>query len=1054
MSCSKSLSQNYQLRAAHLSVFEGLPKYENFATSLDTDGYVWFSFRESISRYDGYDFKTYDRKDLGALLDRAYQLHADEQGRIWYWSLDNPLEGFQFSVLNPATGESLPFDQVFEGQVPFKMKDVRLVVPPSRSDDQICILTKSGRVYFYDGKFIPMSGLRCDIQVIDSIKAGSTKEGFWVAYHDSLYQFGRYGSLKAATKLEGSLDFISLAGNGNAIYLDRQAFNFTQQQVSLWIRKGNSPFRKVAVELPEKILNGGQSSVIAAEDGKFWFFCTGMVCVLDENGELVAWQRLRAESHMEYSPQIVSGFLQNNNILFINTYEGVFKVALLEKPFQNFLTGRSCRGIIKYGDSLLVNSYQGDAVIDLKGGYLQQSISCSPYGFGFALDEDHNLWVGNETRALCRRSMLKGVTESMDISALPLHSDPMLLFLLDGGKTLLLGSQRGLFKMETATGNLYHIKDDRAFPELSEAKIRHFCQNEEGTWIATNVGLFLLNSKAKVIRRVTEKEGLPDSQINFIHEDEEDVFWLATRESGLVRWNRNDNTFKTFSTSNGLSNNNVHCIYEDRQGKFWMSSNNGLMRFDKENYNVNTFLVRDGLPQNEFNFASHFRDESGKLYFGGLNGVTAFHPEELESMNNIGVEHDLVITSLSVLNAESGEWNDRSLEIASSGKIVLEPDEKYADLKFSLLDYQDPATTRYAWKIEGFLNDWVYQNENSIKISQLPVGNYTLRLRAQGSNGRWSPKELVIPVEIVAPFYYNWWFYLSLAVVIIGLTYLFMQWKNDNLEREKLWLEAEVNRRTAIIENKNRDLEELNAYKDRLIGMIAHDLRVPALSFRNVAGKVSYLIEKGQSDMLIKLGRSIEANAISLNQLLDNLLNWVVSQRFKPNIQEERFNASLLLGETIDMFKIHLEEKKISLHKDIHPQLDLVSDRSGLEMVIRNVLSNAVKFTGQQGRIEVSAVSLDEKLVISVTDNGIGMQAEYLEKLFALKSKSHRGTAGEPGTGIGLLLVKNQVELLKGEIKITSEPMVGTSVTISLPLNVSSEKHIGALTLEQPADYN
>jgi ligand-binding sensor domain-containing protein len=792
MACSKSQAQNHQLRADYLSVSDGLPKYETFSTSLDEKGYVWFSLRESISRYDGYNFKTYDKKHLRVRPDHACHLYADGKGRIWNWNLDGSQDAFNFNVLYPETGDCLPFDAVFENQAPFRSSQVKSIIPPARSDDPVSILTKSGSVYMYDGKFTHMSGLTCNVDQIQSPNAGATKAGYWLACQDTLYEFDQFGGLSESTKLEAGLADISLASNGNAIYLDRQGIDYSGNQIGLWIRKGNASFRKVLFKLPEKVTSRGNMIVLAGEDGQFWLVLAGMVCVLDENGTLLAWHWLLANAQKDYTPEVERGYLLNDNILFVNSPEGVFKVALADMPYRNFLAGRSCRGIFKLGNSLLVNSYQGNAVIDLKGGYIKQGIGCSPYGYGFSLDARQNLWIGNETDNLCYFNLQTRQTKAFSFSSLPQRLVPMLPFPLVAGKQVLLGTQRGLHRLETATGNIYHIKDDEAYPEFSKALIRHFFQNEEGIWIGTNVGLFLLSSNAKIIRKVAVKEGLANIQINFIYEDKEGVFWLATRESGLIRWDRGNNSTKLFSTENGLSNNNIHCIYEDRKGQLWMSSNYGLMCFDKATLSVNTFLTRDGLPHNEFNFASHFMDESGKLYFGGLNGVTSFHPEELQKIEDKHTSFNLVITGFSVLNAETGVWNDRSVEISQSGKIVLEPNEKYADLQFSLLDFQDPMATRYAWKIDGFLGDWIYQYENSIKLSQLPVGNYTLRLRAQGSNGQWSDAELSLPLEIVAPIYYKSWFYLALAAAITGLIYLFMRWKNDRLEREMLLLEKEV----------------------------------------------------------------------------------------------------------------------------------------------------------------------------------------------------------------------------------------------------------------------
>ena len=172
-------------------------------------------------------------------------------------------------------------------------------------------------------------------------------------------------------------------------------------------------------------------------------------------------------------------------------------------------------------------------------------------------------------------------------------------------------------------------------------------QNEKEIWAATTRGIYVLDSKTeKVIRRISsENSDLPYDDILHIAKDEEGIYWLGTKGGGLIRWNTEENVFRQFTQETGLSNNTIYAVYPDEFGKLWLTSNYGLMSFNRENFETILYSVQNGIPHEEFNTFSHYQTEDGTLYFGGLNGVMKFHPKDMQNQNPRKVNTCLLYTS-------------------------------------------------------------------------------------------------------------------------------------------------------------------------------------------------------------------------------------------------------------------------------------------------------------------------------------------------------------------------------------------------------------------------
>jgi len=232
---------------------------------------------------------------------------------------------------------------------------------------------------------------------------------------------------------------------------------------------------------------------------------------------------------------------------------------------------------------------------------------------------------------------------------------------------------------------------------------------------------------------------------------------------------------------------------------------------------------------------------------------------------------------------------------------------------------------------------------------------------------------------------------------------------------------------------QNNQLVELNQTKDRFFGIIAHDIRSPIVALESVDDQMNYYLKKDNTGKLTELGGLVGKTARHLNSLLDNLLNWALVQTSSMPYNPERINVSEIFNEVNELVEGNLKMKNISLVKDYPDALIIEADSPSFNTILRNLISNAIKFSHPNSKIFLSAEKLNGKTTFTVKDQGIGIEREKLASLFTLNKKSNKGTAGEKGTGLGLILCKDLVELNKGKISVESEIGKGATFSFTIP---------------------
>ncbi len=1026
-----SYSQDYLTSVRHYDKKDGLNTRNIRYGFKDSQGFLWFTSNSGAYRFDGYQFKSYKRRLNRDEPFAMNQLGEDADGNIWFFQFGTENIPSDISILPFGRDSLVGFEHFFENNAPFLAKNIQKLIFQERNI--IHILNNDGQIYEYaNHSFIRIFQIPNTPSAIHTFNILKTTDNY---YHISFQ--------KELLKLSPDLDLVTRDTIPYLLLeypyyplfnLHNNAFLFSQYELTPQL---------------EELFNRGDQLKLIDLNSNFHFNY-----ILNNKGE-TSYQleliNLEKNTTINIEPfgdpnTIVSPssfFVENENSIWLMAHDGVYHIKLIKKRFNNFLQGNNTREIVTDKNrNAWVTSDQGLHKINLTNGNIQTKTGLKwNTGRGLFLEKNNTLWATN----------LLGKIQKINTSNFEIQKEYSpyqnqirkysCIFANRDQKTnqLWVGTESGLLKYDSLSDSFLNFEKSNNFSEFDSTKMMQFFENDEFILIPTPKGIFQLDPQKGIVQHFcTKNNTLPYDNIIFIHQDKKDKsFWLGTKLDGLIHWDKETGKTEVFTEKDGLIDNLIYTVYEDDHGYLWLPSNFGLMQFNKETHDLVTYTTKDGLPNDEFNYYSHYQDEEGTLYLSGLDGITIFHPKNFTSTLQKNAPSHLI--SFEVFDEKNKTMVSRWNDFNQNKKIILQPDDKSFLLSFALLDFQNPEDNQFEYKIDGYNSNWISLDDNSLRLNNLPHGQYTIVIKGRNSNGEWSNQHLKIPLKILQPFYSKWWFKILSILSLIGFISFIIRRRTANLSREKEKLEKEVVRRTKEIKKQAEELKKLDEVKTRFFANVTHELRTPLTLI--ISPLKQLMKTENLNDQTMRTLTAIAQNGEQLKNLVEEILDLSRYDANKLEVNKKSVHFLAEVRKWATGFDLEAQHRGIDFQLFYQLPIDaqLIVDDKKLKKVVTNLLSNAFKFTQSGDSITLEVAEEQNKIILKVIDTGQGIHPDDLPHIFKRFFQTKQTDANlHGGLGIGLALSKELTTLVEGQLFVQSTYGSGTTFTLEFPKKIST----------------
>lgn len=566
---------------------------------------------------------------------------------------------------------------------------------------------------------------------------------------------------------------------------------------------------------------------------------------------------------------------------------------------------------------------------------------------------------------------------------------------MDSDKNIWIGGRDGKF--------CQYNYGDKKFYRYYSLSINSFTEkNKNELYIGGIQGVYLLNKKEGLLDLISKRY-----YVYCVYQDNQQNLYYGTRGSGLFYYNTENKETKSYTVQDGLPSNHIYAIIADKEF-LWLSTENGISRFNTKDKSFQNFSTEDGISDKTFKQCAALKSRSGDILFGSYHGVTQFNPKDIkikEKKAKIYLEEFGLFNKVVYPN-EKGSPLKKSIN--NTKQLILKHYQHSFSIAFTSISFFNSDKIKYSWKLEGLDNDWSSPSfDKSTNYTNLSSGDYTLRLKAIDYSTDKVLDERKIEIEVAPPFYNTIWaklLYLLFIIIIIRWVLIYLQIKMSKKSSE----------------------EKINFFTNT-----AHDIRTPLTLVSAPLNELKMengLSEKGKYYLNLSVN-----NLDKLNALVCQLLDFQKSDLDKSQLVLSKVEIIDLLNRKVMNFKTLANRKKINLSFSSKVEkLEEWIDQAKMDKVIENLLSNAIKYTPAEGEVKIYLELDNKSWTILVKDSGIGISKKAQRNLFKQFYRGENAINSKvPGTGIGLLLVKNYVLLHKGKIQFESEENKGSVFKIS-----------------------
>ncbi|TKG96549.1 hybrid sensor histidine kinase/response regulator [Puteibacter caeruleilacunae] len=1026
------------------SIKEGLSQVSVLTSLKDHKGYMWFGTRNGLNRFDGHNFEKFVNKpnDTTSLSNNfIYSIIEDRNNRIWVGT-----EG-GLCLYNELTNSFIRFGRDQNEKNTISHNSVVKLFCDSRN--RIWVGTVQG-LNLYDeksGGFIPVSNCKTtedENYFITSIYEDH-KGTIWVGtqnnglklFNESKTCLENFSLPNISTPLN-SVTLIVEDENDN-LWLGTDGYGMFCLEGFYKLSEENVQIRKIYTEQIKKVRCGWYD-----DNRNIWLGTYNGLYLLSTKTKRFSQVNIAQTTGVTPDNKSIRSLcIDENNNVWIGTYfDGVLQLYENHKGFKHYsknLSGLASNLISAFAEDKNGNLWIGSEDGDLNMLERKTNVFCHfkignetdgmiPPIKSMIFDDEERLWVAtsfNGVRVFDPKTKKLTIVQSSSKlgKELPVNNLEYLCF--DKDKQLWIGTNNDgiiVYNPKEETFVSYKSNADDSSSLSENMIITLFKDRKDRMWIGTRSGILdefcpNTNSFKHHLTNLSEDFVKPMA-INGIYEDKNGDLWLASKGGGLIQYNPEMQKLKQYLTNDGFPSNTFNKIVKDKIGNLWISHPQGVCSFNKETYEINNYDYFSGIPIREFTLNSLILRHNNEICVGGIDGFISFYPANIRINTFVP---SVIFQGLKVHNDRvlpNDGTNILSKPLDETEEIVLNHDQSRFTFEFVALNYIDPEHNKYTYILEGFDEEWHdVQNKRYASYSSLPAGEYVFRVKALNNDGIWNHQDKHVRVRILPPWWLTWWailLYVLFGLMIISLIFAYFLYRQSMRNKLKI--------KTIEVEKA----KEFSEMRNKLYANVSHEFFTP-LSL--ITAPLESMIEKTQTDLFLSTNLEyVRQNTQRLVRLVKQLLTFQKMENGYLQLLVQPINMVQYLTPIHKSFKQLAKRHGINL-SFVYKNEDIAiwADPTQLEHVYYNLLSNAFKYTPEDGEITLEISESPEQICISVKDSGTGMTAEQTGRIFDRYYQTDskvQWTSG--GMGIGLSFSKAILEQHNGRIGVESQIDQGT----------------------------
>ncbi|MFV0541376.1 MAG: two-component regulator propeller domain-containing protein [Aestuariibaculum sp.] len=1028
-----------------INIMPELPKTIRYVNKIEQDsyGYIWMNYLSGYAKYDGYSYHLTKIDDIFKRVEKndyITQIRKDYKNNIWIVSKNGQV----------AVCDTLGIHHEFESLSNISINII------NTTNNSIFLGDKNGGIYTFDlnssqlEKLSTVPNISPNIAEFVSIVENQKGNLYISTNNGIIYEFlpkenklspitGVFSNYPSALYLTVDTNnklWIGSEGFGLFVY-DTETKRFIQDQLF------KPPLHNIEKELFISLIYDSKGFIWGGTDGG------GLYRIDSNTGQILLFAHQSNNKFSLSSNTILDIFEDNHgNIWAATNFGGIdilpkrnnkidyFEGSDDNSPSRILSIYKSSNGTLWAGTDgigLTQITYNTNGTTTKKQFFKGNATKKGYYIQTITEDQQSNIWFGTYKNGLWQYNQKSNSFNAIEtLNSKQQHATDVRQVFTDSKQRIWAATNLSL-NVYSSNKKLLATFDNNT-KGLKGHIIECIIEDTNGNiWVGSfRGGLFKFHEQSTNLNQsyFTRVSYYDEAQhphdipgLRHMSLDNKGSIWLISTHGKLFKVNPKTHDYQSFRNISTINDKDFKAVLPENSDNIWLSSSNGIIHFNIKDSLTTTLLDTDGLQGNVFLTRSAFKDLNGKLYFGGSNGLNSFYPNDITQKTSKARLH---IYSMDILNkpAKTLIPNQITSNIENLKTLELSPNQSSFSFRFSAIDNILNPNYVYAYRLLGFNDDWItVTNEKLASYTNIPPGQYTFEVKAGTKKDVWDIPLKKIDITIAPPFWNTTPAYAIYALMALLVGLAIKKWYSL---RKKLILDK-------INHNKEK---ELHAEKMKFFAKMSHEIQTPLTLISSPIDDMLSLAEKN-GNLLLKQRLQIISNnvkrlsriAFELTSLRDKELEKTRLFVTKNNLYKELHTIAL-------SFKEQARFKNIDFAVNCPKNLsEAWYDKDKFEHIVYNLLANAFKFTPKEGNIQLSVYPLNNKnsIKIAISDSGSGISEEEKKNIFILFYQSKIGKKNK-GTGIGLALTKELIDLHRGKIEVTSSASEGTTFTITIPI--------------------